>query len=151
MSVDMKLSTNVSARDLFGELKKLGILEARTRDNDERARCLTDGRHCLWVYLSEDGVVEALKIYGLHQPYAILDAICATFGAEIYTEHDPQYWGCATQEEWEAAMPDIAGQFRWVEPSEEEVAKDKEMEAWFFANAIRTVDGWHLPAKGSSK
>ena len=121
MSVDMKLGTNVSGRDLFGErLKKFGIREARTRDNDERKRCLTDGRHCLWVYLSEDGFIEALVAYGMNQPVEILDAICETFGTEVYTEHDPQYWGCDTQEEWEVAMPEIAGQMRWVEPNETE-------------------------------
>jgi len=115
MSVDMKLSIKVSARDLFGRLKKFGIREARTRANDGRSRCLTDGRQCLWVHLSEDGIVETLVAYGTYQPIEMLDAICETFGTEIYTEHDPQYWGCGTQEEWVAAMPDVAGQMGLAE------------------------------------
>jgi hypothetical protein len=53
----------------------------------------------------------------MNQPVEILDAICETFGTQIYTEHDPQYWGCDTQEEWEAAMPEIAAQFGYGEPN----------------------------------
>jgi hypothetical protein len=124
MSVYMKLGTKVSGRDMFGkQLKKYGIREARTRDNDERKRVLTDGRHRLVVCMSEEGVVEALIVYGTYQPVEILDAICETFGTEIYTEHDPQYYGCDTQEEWEAAMPDIAGQMRMAEPNETEPSR----------------------------
>ena len=124
MSVDMKLSTKVSGRDMFGKrLKKYGIREAQTPDNEERRRVLTDGRHRLCVFLSEEGVVEELKVYGTYQPVEILEAICETFGTEIYTEHDPQYYGCDTQEEWEAAMPDLAGQMRMAEPNETEPSR----------------------------
>jgi hypothetical protein len=118
MSVEMILSTKVSGRDLLGgRLKKFGIREAATRDNNPLIRCLDDGRNCLWVYLSQDGIVESLVAYGMSVPVEILAAISMTFGTEIYTEHDPQYWGCDTQEEWEAAFPDIAGQLGFREPN----------------------------------
>ena len=150
MSFYMKLSTKVSARDLFDEMKKFGIWEAPLR-NDERARCLTDGCSYLLVYLTEDGFVSLLAIYGVIVPEKIFDAIWQTFG-EIYDEHDPRYWGCDTQGEWEAKMPDIAAQFRWVEPSEEQLARDKKLKAWFIAHAIPIAGGgWRIPPKGSGE
>jgi hypothetical protein len=142
MSVDMKLSTKVSVRNLLEQLNKFGIQEARTRNNEERARCLTDGRHYLWVYLSDDGVVEGLVTYGFNQPVKILDAICDALDAEIYTEYDPQYWGYDTLMEWEAAMPEITRQAPCVEPVEtgleERDARIKKM----LSEATLTPEGW---------
>jgi hypothetical protein len=147
MSVEMKLGTKVSGRDLFERLKQFGIREALTPDNDERARCLTDGRHCLWVYLTEDGFVSSLTMYGVCVPNKILDAIWETFG-EIYTEHDPQYWGCDTQEEWEAAMPEIAGQLGGgeQEPDRDE-ALDAKIAKWL-AEAIPVPGGYLFKRSG---
>jgi hypothetical protein len=88
------LSKKVSARDLFGErLKKFGIRERVAPGNDnERSRCLTDGSQFLAVYLTEDGFVGFLTPVGADFPRKILDAICEAFGAEIFSEHDPQFW-----------------------------------------------------------
>ena len=86
---DFVLSKKVSARDLFDErLKKVGIREhVASGDDDERSRCLTDGREFLAVFLTEDGFVDFLTAYGVDAPRKILRAICETFGTEICSEH----------------------------------------------------------------
>jgi hypothetical protein len=33
----------------------------------------------------------------------VLDAISEEFGVELVCEHDPRYWGFATEEEWDEA------------------------------------------------
>jgi hypothetical protein len=35
-------------------------------------------------------------------PGGILKAISEVFDTEIYSEHEPQFWGFDTEEEWEA-------------------------------------------------
>ena len=97
---DFVLSKKVSARDLFGErLKKFGIREhVASGKDDERSRCLTDGSQCLAVFLTEDGFVDFLTAYGVDAPRKILHAICEAFGAEIFSEHEPQFWDL-----WKAA------------------------------------------------
>jgi hypothetical protein len=91
---DYVLSKKVSARDLFGErLKKFGIREhVASGKDDERSRCLTDGSQCLAVFLTEDGFVDFLTAYGVDAPRKILNAICEAFGAEIFGQHEPQFW-----------------------------------------------------------
>ena len=103
------ISKKVSARDLFGErLKKFGIREEiAPAIVDEVARCLTDGSNFLAVFLTEDGFVDFLEAYGVDAPRKILNAISETFGTEIFSEHEPQYWGFQTQEEWNAAIAKI--------------------------------------------
>jgi hypothetical protein len=102
---DFVLSKKVSARDLFGErLNKFGIREhVASGKDDERSRCLTDGSQCLAVFLTEDGFVDFLTAYGVDAPRKILNAISETFGTETFSEHEPQFWGFDTQEEWDAA------------------------------------------------
>jgi hypothetical protein len=91
---DFVLSKKVSARDLFGErLKKFGIREEIDPNNDdERSRCLTDGSQFLAVFLTADGFVDFLTAYGADKPRKILHAICEAFGAEIFSEHEPQFF-----------------------------------------------------------
>jgi hypothetical protein len=88
------LSKKVNARDLFGErLNKFGIREhVASGKDDERSRCLTDGSQCLAVFLDEDGFVDFLTAYGADAPRKILHAICESFGAEIFSEHESQFW-----------------------------------------------------------
>jgi len=93
----------VSACDLFGgRLEDWGIREQADSKTDERNRCLTDGRNYVWVSIAEDGLVASLSRYGANAPRKILHAIAETFDTEIFSEHEPQYWGYSTQEEWEA-------------------------------------------------
>jgi hypothetical protein len=114
MSTDYVLSEKVTARDLFGgKLENRGIREHLSPDTDEERRCLTDGRNYLWVYISEDGLVFSLSRYFPNgAPDKILRAIAETFDTQIFSEYEPQYWGFATQEEWEAADKAMADRDR---------------------------------------
>ena len=97
---DFMLSKKISTRDLFGErLKKFGIREEIDPHNDGKwSRCLTDGSQFLVVHLTEDGFVNFLTAFGADAPRKILHAICEAFGAEIFSEHEPQFWDL-----WKAA------------------------------------------------
>ncbi len=64
---------------------------------------MTDGRNFLAVYLTEDGFVDFLTVYGVDAPGKILHAISEAFDTEIFSEHEPQFWLFNTQEEWDAA------------------------------------------------
>jgi hypothetical protein len=41
--------------------------------------------------------------YGINNPTKILQAIAEAFDTDIFSEHEPQFWGFHTQEEWDAA------------------------------------------------
>lgn len=113
MSTDFRLNDKVSAHDLFGErLKKFGVQEYVTPKTGERSRCLTDGRNYLWVDLTEDGFVGCLSRYGANAPGKILGAIAEAFDTDILSEHEPQFWGFDTKEEWDAAMQELDDQHR---------------------------------------
>jgi hypothetical protein len=113
MSTDYILSKKVSSRDvLCGRLAKFGIREHVASDTSERRRCLTDGRNYLWVYLTENGFVGSLSRYGANAPGKILAAISEAFETDVFSEHEPQYWGFDTQEEWHAAWKKMADQDR---------------------------------------
>jgi hypothetical protein len=111
MSTNFILRPAVSVLDLFdGRLKKFGIQEHVPPEPITGARCLTDGRNSLWVYLTKNGLVSLLTQYGTDVPDKILDAIGEAFGTEIFAEHDPR--GYDTKEEWDAAMQEIADRHR---------------------------------------
>jgi hypothetical protein len=111
MSTYFILSRKVSANDLFGaRLATFGTREHMSSDTSERSRCLTDGRNYLWVYLTEDGFVDFHSRYGANAPGKILCAISEAFETDVFSEHEPQYWGFDTKEEWEAAWKKLADQ-----------------------------------------
>jgi hypothetical protein len=112
MSTHFVLSRKVSARDLFdGRLEGWGIQEHANPEIDESRRCLTDGRNYLWVHIADDGLV-SLSRYGANAPSKILHAIAEAFDTEIFSEHEHQYWGYSTQEEWEADMREMGERSR---------------------------------------
>jgi hypothetical protein len=112
MSTHFRLSKKVSARDLFGgELEKFGVREhVKPDDTSERSRCLTDGNNYLWVFIADGEFVSSLKRYGMNAPGKILSAIAEAFETDIFSEHEPQYWGFDTQEAWDAEMEKMADQ-----------------------------------------
>ena len=109
---DFMLSKKVSACDLFDErLKKFGIREVIDPHNDgKRSRCLTDGSQFLVVHLTEDGFVDFLGALGADIPRKILNAICEAFGAEIFSQHEPQFRAL-----WDAAWKE-RGEPNYIEP-----------------------------------
>jgi hypothetical protein len=75
------------------------------RPEPSGARWLTDGRNVLAVWPDEPVCFTWYKPNG--SPEKILDAIAACFDAEICCEHQPQYWGFETEEEWEWARTPV--------------------------------------------
>jgi hypothetical protein len=111
MSTDFTLWKEVRARDLFGgRLERFGVREHVASDTSERRRCLTDGRHYLWADIDDDGFVSSLTRYGANAPRKILHAIAEVFKTEIFSENEPQFWGFATQEEWDTSMKELHDQ-----------------------------------------
>lgn len=126
MSTNYRLLKAVPACDLFdGRLEEFGIREHPAADTTEMAKCLTDGRNYLWVYLDDRSFVTAATRYGANVPSKILSAIAEAFDTDIVSEYEPQYWGFDTQEEWDAA---------WE-------ADARESEKKFYAEVVKYVRG----------
>jgi hypothetical protein len=62
----------------------------------------------LWVYIRDDGLIGDVTRYGANAPGKILNALATVFHTDIVSEHEPQYWGFDTQEEWDAWMNEIS-------------------------------------------
>src|SRR5262245_2563674 len=105
MSTYYRLPKKVPACDLFdGRLEEFGIREhVKPEATTETSRLLTDGRNYLWVYIDDDGFVDCLKRPTFDwAPRKILKALANVFDTDIVSEHEPQFWGFASQEEWDA-------------------------------------------------
>ena len=103
MSTDFSLSEKVHISDLLdGRLDRFGIHEKVTYPTSDQQKCLTDGADFVWVYANDEGYVSCLTRYGANDPNKILGAIADAFRTDIYSEHQPQFWGFDTQEEWDA-------------------------------------------------
>lgn len=110
MSTDYILSKKLKAQDLFdGRLHAFGIREDHQTSN---RRCLTDGRNFLWAYMNWEGSVSRLSADGPDGPGKIFGAIRDAFDTHIFSDHEPQYWGFDTQEEWDAAKKRASDQAR---------------------------------------
>jgi hypothetical protein len=58
----------------------------------------------MWASIGEDGFVNTVtRNAGSGDPGTILSAIAEEFDTDIVSEHEPQYWGFQTQDEWDAA------------------------------------------------
>lgn len=124
MSSDFRQRLHILARDLFdGRLAKFGILECVTPQEDQAPnddqlvlwvddvwelltlqddhnRTLVDALgNCVWVYIDDHGSVVEFTSYGCNDPDAILAAVAEAFETEIFSEHEPQFWGFETFEE----------------------------------------------------
>jgi hypothetical protein len=90
--------------ELFdGRLENVGVREQHCEEATADEKCLTDGRNFLWVHCDDEGLVSELVSYFPNgSPHRILRAICDEFDVYIVDEHQPQFWGFETQEEWDA-------------------------------------------------
>ena len=109
MSTYYRSLSPISFDELFdGRLEKFGVYEHIVPgEASDTERCLTDGRNYLWAYASEDGSLD-IRVAGFNAPGKILGAIAEAFDAEIVSEHEPRYWGFATEEEYKAWHEEIA-------------------------------------------
>ena len=110
MSTDFGLSERVRFSDLLdGRLEKFGVYQQMTWMTSHQQACLTDGDNYLWVFANDEGFVSILTLNaGSGSPGGILNAIAEDFRTEIFSEHQPQYWGFDTQEGWDAWQHAIA-------------------------------------------
>jgi len=98
--------------EVFGGLLELwGVTEHIARDTEPgKAQCLTDGEGAyLWVYADEAGMVTTLtRQFMIPMTVNLHDALVEAFGVDIVSEYQPEFWGFATNEEWEVAQEEIA-------------------------------------------
>lgn len=102
MSHDFRPERNIFACDLFdGRLAKFGVHEGPP-PNENQVRTLVDGQgHGLGVWIDDDGdVSDFVARRWDRNTDAILAAVAEAFETEIFSEHEPQYWGCETHEEF---------------------------------------------------
>jgi hypothetical protein len=109
---------------LDGRLERFGVYDQMAEVTSDQQKCLTDGHNFLWVYADDEGFVRSLtRNAGNGTPREILRAISEAFDTEIFSEHEPQFWGFDTQKEWDA----------WQD------AFSKEHEDKFYADILKFV------------
>src|SRR5829696_8724079 len=57
-------------------------------------------------------MITGLTRYGLSNADAILASVVTAFDVEVVSEHEPEYWGFETQEEWDAWQHEV-GRESW--------------------------------------
>ena len=107
MSTDYRLESEVRVEQLFdGRLKLFGVHEGFPEGSTpSKSRALTDGHNFLWVY--GDEVVSVIRRYGGNAPNMILNAIAEALNTAIFSEYEPKFWGCETQEEWDGILDEM--------------------------------------------
>lgn len=105
VSIDYVTEQKIRYDEIFdGRLEQFGILEDLDSPHiTDIARCLTDGRNYVWAYSNDRGLLSGLTRYAGNAPQKILKAISEAFDTDIFSEHEPQFWGFETQEAWDAA------------------------------------------------
>ena len=114
MSTHYGLSKSIKADELFdGRLEAFGVREeVRSREAAGRypsymkvkeVRYLSNGGESMKVIVWENGYA-SLSVMNLWcaPEKEIFHAVAEAFDADIVTEHQPEFWGFATQEEWDA-------------------------------------------------
>ena len=114
MSTYYGFSKSIKADELFdGRLEAFGVREA-VRSGEtaggyppymkvKEVRYLSKGSESMKVVVRENGYASLdVRNFWCAPEKEIFHAIAEAFGADIVTEHDPEYWGFATQEEWDA-------------------------------------------------
>ena len=104
MSTDYRPSKNVRASELLdGRLESFGVRQKMIDETSAKQKCLTDGNNFLWVHINDEGFVSTLTRYFPNgAPAKILRAICEALDTDVFSEHEPEFWGFDTQEEWDA-------------------------------------------------
>ena len=89
-----------------GRLDAQGVRQALPSEagQDDSWRCLTDGSNFLWLCVSETGEILSFTSWALNgDPRKIVEAIREVFDVTFVSEHEPEYWGFKTREDWVAA------------------------------------------------
>jgi hypothetical protein len=97
MSTYYSLIKKIPGDDVFdGRLEEFGIHEHIVSETTDTYRCLTDGRDYVWVRM--DGAGFFWHVRGMSK---ILCAVADAFDTDIVSEHQGQFWGFETEEEWD--------------------------------------------------
>ena len=116
MSMYYGLRKSIKADELFdGRLEAFGVREeVRPEGTADRyppymkvkeVRYLTDGRNRMEVVVYENGVPDVtVRNLWCAPEKEIFHAIAEAFDSDIVTEHQPEFWGFDTQEDWDAWM-----------------------------------------------
>lgn len=119
MSIRYGLRKNVPASELFGgRLERFGIREeVRSEETADRfppymkvkeVRYLTDGRNSMKVVVYENDFTDlTVRNLWCAPEKKIFHAIAEAFATDIVTEHQPEFWGFNTQEEWDVYVKRI--------------------------------------------
>jgi hypothetical protein len=114
MSTHYGLRKTIKADELFdGRLEAFGVREeVRPEGAADRfppymevkeVRYLTDGRNSMQVVVCENGVLDlTVRNLWCAPEKEIFHAIAEAFDTDIVTEHQPEFWGFETQEQWDA-------------------------------------------------
>ena len=102
MSTNYRPLSEIRFDRLFdGCLKKYGCREEIRSGATPDRRYLAGPDGVLIAFRKSDGGSSFSRVGPL--PRVVLDAISEEFGVELVCEHDPRYWGFATEEEWDEA------------------------------------------------
>jgi hypothetical protein len=106
MSTYWSLFKKIPDCDVFdGRLEEFGIREHIVPDKTtDTYRCLTDGREYVWVRIDGSGF-----FWSVRGTSEILGTVAHVFETCIVSEHQAQFWGLDTQEEWEEWQTELAG------------------------------------------
>ena len=114
MSMYYGLRKTIKADELFdGRLEAFGVREeVRPQGPADRfppymkvkeVRYLTDGRNSMEVVVYENGVPDlTVRNLWCAPEKEIFYAIAEAFDTDIVTEHQPEFWGFETEDEWDA-------------------------------------------------
>ena len=114
MSMYYGLRKSIKADELFdGRLEAFGVREElRPEGTADRyppymkvkeVRYLTDGQNSMEVVVYESGFPDvSVQNLWCAPEREILYAIAEAFDTDIISEHEPEYWGFDTKEEWDA-------------------------------------------------
>ena len=103
MSTDYKFEKEITMEELFdGRLESFGVIEKIIEGGTSPScRLLVEGSNGMRVH--GDEVVNVVTRCGSTNSVNILNAITDTFDTRVMSEHDPQFWGFETEEEWQQA------------------------------------------------
>jgi hypothetical protein len=91
--------------DLFdGRLQRYGVYELLDAKSAATSRSLFDGRNKVRIEGGAGSQVTQIAIWGSNIASNIFEAIREACGVKIVTEHDPEYWGFKTDQEWRTAL-----------------------------------------------
>src|SRR4051812_49869881 len=103
MSTNCRPLSKIPFVQLFdGRLEKYGVREKKYSNTTKNYRYLVGRDGVLAVYREKDGGCSFTRLCFTPVPWTVLDALAEEFKIEIVTEHQPQYWGFSTEQEWDA-------------------------------------------------